>query len=511
MSTFTSTSFLKKTSPLSTFFKGLTLFFLWLSAAVLVTYGLDIHPWFSWSAVQYLQKIVLTSNGTVLWTTGVVVDGSGKISSSTYCDLGGTCIPASQMIGGASGEPLFLANSGLFAKQALTWNRNIFSSRVANNSWFASRYLTWMAWSSSYLSLYINGAASLSTGITWLPPTDWTKGGNYLSVSGSLPVTIGDSSNHSEALSVSGNIAFVWSNRFLGTKNFASFSAYTSGLSRIVFADNWSVFFWESVIAGTPFIFWSSSSHFSTFSNPDYSWGGDHTVWMFHPWSDQMGFVVSGIQKIIVSTWWVGIGGIVPQYPLEVSGSIYVNSSALSLTATGIASIGFDASHWWSNLMLAASNNSNSRWAWWIFLFQAWNWSGSFPGGNVSIQGWSGHTWWNVSINGWLTSAWNIFLASDGGNVAVWNPSLLDQRLVVSGSMRATHWLIVNGGVSIPDGSPSREKTSCVQEGETLYVERHDHNWGVYWDLYVCSSIWWPGLFYRSILQCSTRLWGGNC
>ena len=43
--------------------KGLTLLFLWASVAVLATYGLTIDPGIN-NATQYIQKIILTSNGT---------------------------------------------------------------------------------------------------------------------------------------------------------------------------------------------------------------------------------------------------------------------------------------------------------------------------------------------------------------------------------------------------------------------------------------------------------------
>ena len=56
--------------------KGLTLLFLWASVAVLATYGLTIDPGIN-NATQYIQKIILTSDGSNLGTTGIVLDGSG--------------------------------------------------------------------------------------------------------------------------------------------------------------------------------------------------------------------------------------------------------------------------------------------------------------------------------------------------------------------------------------------------------------------------------------------------
>ena len=47
---------------------------------MLTTYGLTIDPGINNSAM-YIRKIILTSDGTVSGTTGVVIDGNGNISA----------------------------------------------------------------------------------------------------------------------------------------------------------------------------------------------------------------------------------------------------------------------------------------------------------------------------------------------------------------------------------------------------------------------------------------------
>lgn len=67
------------------FFRYMTMFFLWASAVMLATYAagtLDISTSLE-NAVQYIQQIVLTSDGSNLWTTGVFIDGAGKIGIGT--------------------------------------------------------------------------------------------------------------------------------------------------------------------------------------------------------------------------------------------------------------------------------------------------------------------------------------------------------------------------------------------------------------------------------------------
>jgi len=73
--------------------KGLTLLFLWASVVVLTTYGLDINPGIS-NSTQYIQKIILTSNGNNSWTTWVVLNwayggriGIGVENPSTALDI----------------------------------------------------------------------------------------------------------------------------------------------------------------------------------------------------------------------------------------------------------------------------------------------------------------------------------------------------------------------------------------------------------------------------------------
>lgn len=85
MKTFTSRSLIE--SRTVALLKGLTLFFLWASVVVLTTYWLSIDPSVN-NAVQYIQKIVLTSNGTATGTTGIVLDGSGNAYFSGNVGIG---------------------------------------------------------------------------------------------------------------------------------------------------------------------------------------------------------------------------------------------------------------------------------------------------------------------------------------------------------------------------------------------------------------------------------------
>lgn len=66
-------------APMIKLIKGLTLFFLWASVAVLATYALTIDPSIS-NSTQYIQKIFLTSDGTASGAVGVILDGNGSVS-----------------------------------------------------------------------------------------------------------------------------------------------------------------------------------------------------------------------------------------------------------------------------------------------------------------------------------------------------------------------------------------------------------------------------------------------
>ena len=69
--------------------KWLTLFFLWASATLLLARAETvINPTIS-NAVSYMKQIFVTSDGTSNGTIGVVLNGSGNIWASLYCDGSG--------------------------------------------------------------------------------------------------------------------------------------------------------------------------------------------------------------------------------------------------------------------------------------------------------------------------------------------------------------------------------------------------------------------------------------
>ena len=68
----------------SYFFKYMTMFFLGASAVMLATQALDINTSLN-NAVQYINQIFVTSDGSPTGTDGVFIDGSngGKIGIGT--------------------------------------------------------------------------------------------------------------------------------------------------------------------------------------------------------------------------------------------------------------------------------------------------------------------------------------------------------------------------------------------------------------------------------------------
>jgi hypothetical protein len=88
MKTFQSKSLLE--SRTVSLLKGLTLLFLWASVAVLATQAaLTIDPGVS-NSTQYIQKVVLTSNGSANGSTGIVLDGSGDATFAGRLNVNGT-------------------------------------------------------------------------------------------------------------------------------------------------------------------------------------------------------------------------------------------------------------------------------------------------------------------------------------------------------------------------------------------------------------------------------------
>lgn len=111
---------------------------------MLATQALDISTSLS-NAVQYIQQIVLTSDGSNLWTTGVFIDGAGKIGI-------GTDSPAVQLqINGTTwgialhnntdwnGNEMAFLRLNWVDRNNLTWWTRIFdylwASRIRNLEW----------------------------------------------------------------------------------------------------------------------------------------------------------------------------------------------------------------------------------------------------------------------------------------------------------------------------------------------------------------------------------------
>lgn len=120
----------------SYFLKYMTMFFLWASATILATQAINISTSLS-NAVQYIQKIIITSDGSNSGTTGIVLDGSGgnaffigtvAIGTNNFASAlnvsGGLTLDNSWSCGGVSCKLILWPNNIQFNRANLAYIEN---------------------------------------------------------------------------------------------------------------------------------------------------------------------------------------------------------------------------------------------------------------------------------------------------------------------------------------------------------------------------------------------------
>jgi len=85
------------------FLKGATFFFLGMSLVLFAAKAFEITP-IATNFQQVIQKIILTHNGSIFGTTGVVIDGAQKrVQSDRVCNTDGTnCKWVADLLTGAA-------------------------------------------------------------------------------------------------------------------------------------------------------------------------------------------------------------------------------------------------------------------------------------------------------------------------------------------------------------------------------------------------------------------------
>jgi len=108
------------------FMKWATLFFLWMSAVLFVARAFDIGVIMP-NAVQYIQKVFLTSDGSNSWTTGITLDGT------TNGGITITNLPSKPVLGTDANGKLIASTSG-----------DVYNYIHGLLSW--SQWATWAQW-----------------------------------------------------------------------------------------------------------------------------------------------------------------------------------------------------------------------------------------------------------------------------------------------------------------------------------------------------------------------------
>ncbi len=129
------------------FLKGATFFFLGMSLVLFTAKAFQITP-IATNLQQVIQKIILTSDGSISGTTGIILDGAGTISVSNHITsanmnainltvttgnfseicLDGNCETSRPSGGGTPGGAInniqFNDGSGFSGTNRLTWDNN---------------------------------------------------------------------------------------------------------------------------------------------------------------------------------------------------------------------------------------------------------------------------------------------------------------------------------------------------------------------------------------------------
>ena len=370
--TFKSKNLLRTRKNLS-LFKGMTLFFLWASIAVLASYAFEIDPGIT-NAVQYIQQIVLTDDGTSDWITGIVLNGDGDVvvNNELFVWTGPLVYPAWDE------TPLFLENTHNRGANMLQMKRKY---QDQSTWWFA-----------------INSAWRFDL----FRHTDYTGGIVPISILTGWNVGIG-TNDPGESLEVVGNTQLNWDLHVYdesdGT-NSAVLTMKNTTSNRLR---------QQTVRAGN-----NDSLNFN-------GWSGSWITWPV------LSLTMDGT---------VGIGTDDPSNKLDVNGNIWLDSSLKFASGGFIYPIDTENNNA-SNLTIRAGNVSNgspgNAYNWWNLTLKGGNvdnpnnyaewWNVYIEWGIFSLGGiW--YTGWSIFLNWWRNLDWansygNIVLANVGGNVGI--------------------------------------------------------------------------------------------
>ncbi len=436
MTMFTSRTISRMPRRRSYFFKYMTMFFLWASAVMLATQAFDISTALN-NSVQYISKIILTSDGSnaITATTGIILDGSGNAS--------------------------FFGTGWMSVN---IWDAPYFWGRWLNINWwdFGGAMASWL-WLIDSPSMNMSFISSM-----WGPLILWNSFGMDVTISGHY-VNIGSSiSSFDERLTVDGNIKLnnAWrigatgnqifmagnGNVGLGTTSLGSNIAWRVTKLSIMGNDDTTGWLTRMMVANGPSYSWvwlwqdneGDAYLYNNQSKQLYLWTSGQTIlWLYTDhllFSNPLWMGTQYNQLYFSGNGYVGIGTNTPTEVLEVNGNIALSAWADRTLWVNRAIYSGEKGRW---LTISAGSAYLKSDNWWDLTLAWWNqwsfWSAlAGVGWNVYIYPWNGTIAWNVIL---AYISWSSF-AYPYGKVGIGTNNPIE-ALTVSGNIRLNYWNII--------------------------------------------------------------------